>query len=61
MILEVDTELRDGRPGMPVLSARAVDRDVLWRRMEQMHEICSEVNLQIQNLIEMPLFPLEEI
>ncbi|KAL4517527.1 hypothetical protein Ndes2437B_g06756 [Nannochloris sp. 'desiccata'] len=42
IVLEVDKELGNGRQGKPVLSARAVDKDILWKRMEQMHEICTE-------------------
>jgi hypothetical protein len=45
VVLEVDGELGNGRQGKPVLSARAVDKDVLWRRLEQMHGICAEVNI----------------
>ena len=47
MVLEADNELGNGRQGKPVLSARAIDREVLWKRMEQMHEICTEVNISL--------------
>ena len=32
------------RRGQPIISARAVDKNLLWRRIEQMHELCLDVS-----------------